>query len=304
MMEINKDLFNKMPDIASEKNSKLKSLAMNLDWVGMQNIEIPVQFNGQVTPGKASAFVSLDDGEARGIHMSRLFKIIQDHVPSEEMSFSCLKKIVQEFLSSHQGLSSAAKVSIDFSVMVKRPALKSQNAGWRTYPVSFSAEKKADKEIYSLKTTIIYSSTCPASAALARQLIQENFKSQFADKELSSKSIFDWLGDSKGIIATPHSQRSYAEVCVQTSPDSEISPLELINLIEDSLQTSVQTVVKREDEQQFALINGQNLMFCEDAARRLKSTLASSGKIISFSGLVRHIESLHPHDASSYFSSI
>jgi GTP cyclohydrolase I len=35
----------------------------------------------------------------------------------------------------------------------------------------------------------------------------------------------------------------------------------------------VQTAVKRADEQAFALANGQNLMFCEDAARRLHLAL-------------------------------
>ena len=40
-----------------------------------------------------------------------------------------------------------------------------------------------------------------------------------------------------------------------------------------ALGTTLQTAVKRADEQAFALANGQNLMFCEDAARRLHAAL-------------------------------
>ena len=36
----------------------------------------------------------------------------------------------------------------------------------------------------------------------------------------------------------------------------------------DELKTPVQAAVKREDEQEFARLNGQNLMFCEDVLSR------------------------------------
>ena len=49
-----------------------------------------------------------------------------------------------------------------------------------------------------------------------------------------------------------------------------------IDRIESSLKTPVQAAVKREDEQEFARLNGQNLMFCEDAARRLQHELDKS----------------------------
>ncbi len=47
----------------------------------------------------------------------------------------------------------------------------------------------------------------------------------------------------------------------------------LITQMEDAIGTPVQTAVKREDEQAFAKLNAENLLFCEDAARRLKHAL-------------------------------
>ena len=53
----------------------------------------------------------------------------------------------------------------------------------------------------------------------------------------------------------------------------EFDVVTLINTLEDELKTPVQAAVKREDEQEFARLNGQNLMFCEDAARKIKALL-------------------------------
>jgi GTP cyclohydrolase I len=145
---------------------------------------------------------------------------------------------------------------------------------------------------------VAYSSTCPCSAALARQLIQQQFMHDFADQPISHEQVLAWLGSPHGIVATPHSQRSYATLQVRLHADSTALPLvELIDAAEQALGTAVQTAVKRADEQAFALANGQNLMFCEDAARRLHSALREQPAFSAFHLRVVHAESLHAHDA-------
>jgi GTP cyclohydrolase I len=113
--------------------------------------------------------------------------------------------------------------------------------------------------------------------------------------------VYEWLGSSRGINATPHAQRSTARIKVEMA-GVESSVLKLIDQIEEALQTPVQTLVKREDEQEFALRNGQNLMFCEDAARRIRAVLNKQPGVLDFIAEIRHIESLHPHDAVSLVS--
>ncbi|MNZ77849.1 GTP cyclohydrolase FolE2 [compost metagenome] len=143
-----------------------------------------------------------------------------------------------------------------------------------------------------------YSSTCPCSAALARQLIQQRFAADFAGREPETAAVLDWLGSSAGILATPHSQRSTATLRVQLSSSAELLPLlELIERAEAALGTALQTAVKRADEQAFSLANGQNLMFCEDAARRLHAALRAMPGLEAFAVRVEHAESLHAHDA-------
>lgn len=53
--------------------------------------------------------------------------------------------------------------------------------------------------------------------------------------------------------------------------------------------------MRRIDEQAFARLNGANLMYVEDAARRLRNILAE--RYANFHVAVRHFEGLHAHDA-------
>ncbi len=295
-----------LPDVAKDRPDLL--LAGALDWVGMSGIEVPVllkdsQEQTYRTAARASSFVSLENSESRGIHMSRLFKELQDSLATKALDFPLLASVLKSFLTSHEGLSQKAKVELQFQALVQRQALKSDNKGWRTYPVKLSSELQKGREPrFYVETTVTYSSTCPASAALSRQLIQENFKGQFRGQDLDFKEVYDFLGTPKGIVATPHAQRSEARVRIEVASSSSFSYENLIDLIEEALQTPVQTLVKREDEQEFALRNGQNLMFCEDAARRVQAVLMKESAVLDFIAEMKHLESLHPHDAVSVVS--
>ncbi|HTC27921.1 GTP cyclohydrolase, FolE2/MptA family, partial [Dyella sp.] len=104
------------------------------------------------------------------------------------------------------------------------------------------------------------------------------------------------------IVATPHAQRSVARLLVRFVDGAPLKLIDLLDTVEHSLGTPVQTAVKREDEQAFALANGSNLMFCEDAARRIQRALDADKNIADFHVRLEHQESLHPHDAVAYAS--
>lgn len=282
-----------LPDIATQAARQ----ALPLDWVGMCGIALPVLLQCQRLSAKADAGVSLDDGEARGIHMSRLYLALAA-LERQDLSPSLLRQVLEEFLVSHDGLSNSAYLKIHCEVLLKRPALVSPLAGWKSYPVSISASLKNQMFHVELKIEVPYSSTCPCSAALARQLIQQQFIDDFANKPLQHAEVLAWLGSNQGIVATPHSQRSTAQLHMHLDEFIDELPLSvIINDAEAALGTAVQTAVKRADEQAFALANGQNLMFCEDAARRLNLALRRSPGVSGFHLRVIHAESLHAHDA-------
>jgi GTP cyclohydrolase I len=282
-----------LPDIATQAAHQ----ALSLDWVGMYGIALPIVLEGQRLNAKADAGVSLEDDDARGIHMSRLYLALAG-LEQRDLTPFVLRQVLEEFLASHEGLSNSAYLTIHSEMLLKRPALVSPLAGWKSYPVSISASLKNKMFHVELKVDVPYSSTCPCSAALARQLIQQQFITDFANKSLQHAEVLTWLGSSQGIVATPHSQRSTARLRMHLDEFIDELPLSvIINDAEAALGTAVQTAVKRADEQAFALANGQNLMFCEDAARRLNLALRRSPGVSGFHIRVIHAESLHAHDA-------
>ena len=292
-----------MPDIAAEADL---ANAGALDWVGMQEIAVPVRLSGPEgeivqSPARVDAQVNLKREDARGIHMSRLYLHVDQHLSNEPLTPCSLRRLLRDFLDSHADLSDRARIRIRFDHMIRRPALASGNSGWKSYPVVIQASMEDAAFAFELETEVLYSSTCPCSAALARQLIQEQFDADFADGQpLNKSAVLAWLGSEAGIRATPHSQRSRARVRVRLASGFEFPIVELIDLVEGALKTPVQTAVKREDEQAFALLNGQNLMFCEDAARRIKGALDNETRIVDFCLSAEHLESLHPHDAVAF----
>ncbi|WP_129972451.1 MULTISPECIES: GTP cyclohydrolase FolE2 [unclassified Pseudomonas] len=282
-----------LPDVAAQAARQ----ALPLEWVGMCGIALPVFIEGQRLAAKADAGVSLDDGDARGIHMSRLYLGLEA-LEQQNLSPAVLRQVLKRFLDSHEDLSETAYLNIQTDLLLRRSALVSPLAGWKTYPVTVSAQLKNKVFHVELKIDVAYSSTCPCSAALARQLIQQQFVDDFANKPLQHADVLAWLGSTQGIVATPHSQRSTAQLKLYLDEFVDELPLtSIINDAEAALGTAVQTAVKRADEQAFALANGQNLMFCEDAARRLNLALRRSPGVSEFHVRVIHAESLHAHDA-------
>ncbi|MFQ3786467.1 GTP cyclohydrolase FolE2 [Halomonas sp. A29] len=287
--------MNRLPleDIASAPASRLGAL----NWVGMEQIALPLQVAGQGVTGYASAGVSLDDPTARGIHMSRLYLALAE-LEERELSLSRVAAVLENFLDSHAGLSSTAFLDLSGEVMLKRPALISPLSGWKRYPFTLRCRRGDQGFEAALDLTVGYSSTCPCSAALSRQLIQQAFDEDFTDMPVSHEAVRTWLGSEQGILATPHSQRSQAHLSVRLADGQDELPLlSLVDRAERALGTALQTAVKRIDEQAFALANGQNLMFCEDAARRLHHALREQPGIDGFRLRVAHAESLHAHDA-------
>ena len=292
-----------MPDIANYTTAQTEG---TLDWVGMSNIEMPMMVasraeDQRMVSASIDAFVNIKDPKVKGIHMSRLYLLLDDLSNNDTLNYQNLVTLLDGFISSHKELSDNAKVQFSFDYHLRRKSLISGKRGWKAYPVTITGRLNQNKLTIELSVDVRYSSTCPCSAALARQLIQQAFQEKFtAPDDLNLNDIHEWLGTTEGIVATPHSQRSVAEVKVKLNDQVNEFPItDLVDAIENALQTPVQAAVKREDEQEFARLNGQNLMFCEDAARRLQHMINLNEQYDDFWLRINHLESLHAHDAVS-----
>lgn len=284
-----------LPDVSVRSESTDWGPA--LSWVGMSAIALPVKVSvgqGQTLSLVASLDfqVNLLDRRSRGIHMSRLYRLLTEGLAERELSFEALGELCTAALASHPDQSSRARIAVQLDWPILRQSLVSNLKGWRSYPVRmFVTASKESGEAgpavsREIEIEVLYSSTCPASTALS------------LSHQGGGADAADW----RGFRATPHAQRSRARVKVRLGKDKVIAAKALIDATEAALMTVVQTTVKREDELHFAILNAENPMFCEDAARRICKAL-DPFSFESYEGDVRHFESLHPHDAVAFFAS-
>lgn len=289
-----------LPDVADDA----ARAARPLDWVGMQNITLPLRLRNAdgvelQVPASVDVFVDLQRSDARGIHMSRLYQRLQDALAEEALTPARLRRVLQACIDSQGALSSSARIALRYDHLLKRAALVSTNSGWKRYPVEIDATLAQGHLHLRLGFSVEYSSTCPASAALSRQANAERFADDFAAVHpLSTQVVRDWLASERGLAATPHAQRSRAEIRLDLQPSFEhLSIEDWVDRAEAALGTPVQTAVKREDELAFARLNAAHFMFCEDAARCVAAAFADDTRVQRYDITVAHFESLHAHDA-------
>lgn len=286
--------------IKSDAQSEKSLEFMSLDLVGMNHIEtfilVGLGSDFVIVPARLKIGVNLSEGH-RGIHMSRLFQLQMDHILNQSLSSNLLRDFLQKSIDSQSGLSTKSTVELQYQLPVIAKALKSDLSGSRNYPVVVRADLKNDQFKMQVQFQILYSSTCPQSVKLSKEFLNQKFDTQ---------TIQDWLKEGTQFPATPHAQRSLMTVQIQGSRFSESLDgivLKLIQHVEATLKTPVQTAVKKSDEMEFARLNGENPMFCEDAVRRVAGALLSVAEIEGFKITTEHQESLHSHNAIAEISS-
>ncbi len=291
-------------DISNQK----PAISGAIDQVGIEGLEMPIRIPHNTAkktkkclslPAVISAMVSLDTPHKRGIHMSRIYLALHNCLEKTPLTLSTIKTLLKHLVKSQKGLSKKAYLKIKWQHPVKRKALKSEFLeGWRCYPVFYEGTlKEGGLMDLAMGFEVTYSSTCPCSARLARSLIQEKFNKSFASSSVSKQQVTEWLGKESSISATPHAQKSRAIITIKVTKERQ-SLLTLINEVELALGTPVQTAVKRVDEQEFAKLNSENLMFSEDSARRITSLLNKKPWISNYQVYVKHFESLHPFEVA------
>lgn len=271
-------------DVQSEKSSQYNQL----DWVGMTEIQTVVlakNQEGSVISLPALLDVGVDlAANHRGIHMSRLYRLHQELILNQPLQQPQLTQFATQSLESHSQISQYFACKLKLNWPLQTLSLMSNLAGFRNYPIEVIFEKNQSQEKTWLQFEVLYSSTCPQSAGLSMEVL----KSQNTAVER--------------LPATPHAQRSRAVVQAEVGEVSQALIEALIERVEKALGTPVQTTVKKADELRFAQLNAENLMFCEDAARKIFQALMDLSQVKGFSVYCEHQESLHPHNASSCIS--
>ncbi|MEO0730370.1 MAG: GTP cyclohydrolase FolE2, partial [Pseudomonadota bacterium] len=207
------------------------------------------------------------------INMSRIMRTFYRHA-GEVFDFERINAVLESYLTDLDSFD--ARIQLRFRYPMLKTSLRSGLDGYQYYDVAFEVLKVDGGTARAIHLDYVYSSTCPCSLELSEH----------------ARNV-------RGQIATPHSQRSVARVSVALE---EIGHLWIEDLVEHcmgAIPTETQVMVKREDEQAVAELNGSNPIFVEDAVRLLCEAIEGDTRIGDFRVIASHQESLHSHDAVS-----
>jgi GTP cyclohydrolase I len=265
-----------LPDLQNGPSSLIEGANVPIQQVGISNFKLPLNIKKrdgkyQTLEVSVDGYVSLDANK-KGINMSRIMRTFyrfQDDV----FTLDTLEKVLQAYKQDLEA--QEAFLRLNFSFPMLKNSLRSQMKGYQYYDVSLEGHLDSYGRFNKyMHLNFVYSSACPCSFELAEHAREE-----------------------RNIAAIPHSQRSVAEVTVALRDTFYVE--DLVEICRQALQTETQVMVKREDEQAFAELNGAYQKFVEDAARLLYKELDSYHSIRDFVVRCAHLESLHSHDAIS-----
>jgi GTP cyclohydrolase I len=269
-----------MPDLQNGPSSLIKGLKAEIQHVGISNFRLPLDIRTKdggtmKLETSVTGTVSLA-ATKKGINMSRIMRSFYRHA-DEPFNLERIGAVLESYLEDLESFD--ARILMRFRYPMKRSSLRSGLEGYQYYDCAFEMLKSGMDAIRILHLDYVYSSTCPCSLELAEH----------------ARLV-------RGQIATPHSQRSVARVSVALEGERTLWIEDLAQLCLDAIPTETQVMVKREDEQAFAELNGANPIFVEDAVRLISESLSNERRIGDFRVVASHQESLHSHDAVSIFT--
>jgi GTP cyclohydrolase I len=267
-----------LPDMMEVAHEAIQGAHVPIQQVGIHNFKLPLKYRtkaGKVLTLETSVTgtVSLE-ADLKGINMSRIMRTFYDH-QNEVTTGEWMGRILKAYL--RKVVTKDARLKIAFSYPMLRDSLRTGLKGWQFYDVAFEGVMTRDGRYRRfIHFDFVYSSACPCSAELTEH-----------------------ARDKRGAYGVPHSQRSKARVTLEEVEGKKIWIEDVHALCLEALQTETQVMVKREDEQAFAELNGAYLKFVEDAARLLYLVFDKDKRIADFRIACSHLESLHSHDAVS-----
>jgi len=266
-----------LPDLQNGPSSLIVGAQAIIQHVGISNFRLPIRYRlkdgGDIMlETSVTGTVSLE-AEKKGINMSRIMRSFYVHA-ERDVSLEVIEHALDDYKRDLGSFD--ARIQMRFSFPARVRSLRSGLTGWQYYDIALELVDVAGERKKMMHLDYVYSSTCPCSLELSEHARQ-----------------------TRGQLATPHSQRSVARLSVEMRGEARLWFEDLIEIARIGVPTETQVMVKREDEQAFAELNAANPIFVEDAARSFCAALQADARVGDFRVIASHQESLHSHDAVS-----
>ena len=265
-----------LPDMQNANAQYITGSNVPILKVGISNFKLPLKYETKQSDSleietAVTGTVSLEKDQ-KGINMSRIMRCFYQF---EDRAFTLelLEAILIEYKTTLH--TKRAQIRLDFNYPIRQNSLRSDLSGWQYYKVAYEGildERNQFRKFIHFE--FVYSSSCPCSSDLAEHAREQ-----------------------RNVYSIPHSQRSTARISVEITPSANLFLEDVQQIALEALKTETQVMVKREDEQAFAELNGAYPKFVEDAARLLFAELDENEQILDFQVACVHLGSLHSHDS-------
>lgn len=248
-----------MKDMQSLSDSR----RINIDKVGIRNIEYPVSVKDRVNGAQnTTAVISMSaslNHRLKGTHMSRFVEILHKH--QSNISIESINNILEDIRTNLDA--DAAYIELAFKYFIEKKAPVSGLTSLMNYEcVYFGSDINGEKDfIYTVKVPVL--SLCPCS------------------KEISEYGA--------------HNQRSEVSISVRTNKMVWLE--ELIEYAESSASSPIYSLLKREDEKYITEYSYNNPVFVEDIVRNITELLDRDPRVTWFEVSSENMESIHNHNA-------
>lgn len=237
---------------------------ININEVGITNLKIPLYFpcsaKKQLVICSTTMGVRLP-GHQKGTHMSRFVQIAMDSANSQ-LDKKLIKKVLQKIKNELK--TDFAKIEFAFTIFLNKTSPVSQKNSLMNYDCKIIAKLTQDNSfLYHLEVIVPIATLCPCS------------------KEISKYGA--------------HNQR--AGVFIKLQSKNYISPVEVIQLIEQTASSSLYAMLKREDEKFVTEKMYEQPRFVEDIVRDAAILIKKDERIIASEIKCISYESIHNHDA-------
>jgi GTP cyclohydrolase I len=267
-----------LPDMQNKDASQIQGANVPIQHVGISGFRLPMLVaarDGKPIPLECTITGTVSLGaDRKGINMSRIMRTFyefKDRVLSHELLEEILIRYKKDLDCSR------ARILVELRYPILQKSLRSGLEGWQYYRAVLEGTiDDLDRVRRYIHLDFVYSSACPCSAELTEHAREE-----------------------REVYGIPHSQRSKARVVAEVSPSKSLFIEDMQELCLAAIHTETQVMVKREDEQAFAELNGAYSKFVEDAARVIYEQFDRDLRVRDFVIACSHLESLHSHDAVS-----
>ena len=268
------ELSKHLPDTQGEKDKR----GVSLQKVGIRGMKIPLEFfvrdssETQKTQATVSVYVDLHK-EVKGINMSFLpltiYQVADEHPVGSRFILESLKRLRENMECNNVYL------KIKFPYYITEYAPKSNIEAPMYVNCVVEAREVDGKQTHDLTVEMQTISTCPCSKNLSIDL------------------------EKSGLRGAPHMQRGFVRVTVRhdIAGPNLVFIEDIVSWVKNAVKNVPYPVIKRVDEQEVARLSWENPKFVEDVARDLSLILNSQKKVLDWSIVVEHQESIHPHNA-------